>query len=52
MTDIFDTWKEAHTAAVMRARESSASWNKPVDYGIEKASSLYGKNKFRVWLSS
>lgn len=49
MQDIFDTWKEAHTAAVTRARESTASWNKPVDFGIEKASSLYGKGKFRIF---
>jgi hypothetical protein len=49
MNDIFDTWKEAHTAAVTQARASSAAWNKAVDYGIEKASPLYGKGKFRVF---
>lgn len=49
MTDTFDTWKEAHTSAALLARESSASWNKAVDYGIEKASPLYGKGRFRVF---
>jgi hypothetical protein len=49
MIDIFNTWKEAHTAAVTKAREDTASWNTPIDYGIEKASRLYGKDKFRVF---
>ncbi len=49
MNRIFDTWKEAHAAAVTGAREATAAWSKPVDFGIEKASPLDGKGKFRVF---